>query len=79
MGDLSISALWTVIGLPISLLSVLYFALNRRKNVVLQDKVVFITGASSGLGEGRCLFFVLNHRLWEKIMPSLLKLFTIIT
>ncbi|RUS77509.1 hypothetical protein EGW08_014721 [Elysia chlorotica] len=51
MGDLSISALWTVIGLPVSLISTLYFLLNRRKNVVLQDKVVFITGASSGLGE----------------------------
>ncbi|GFS12380.1 dehydrogenase/reductase SDR family member 7B [Elysia marginata] len=51
MGDLSISALWAVIGLPVSLLSLLYFVLNRRKDVVLQDKVVFITGASSGLGE----------------------------
>ncbi|GFO41823.1 dehydrogenase/reductase sdr family protein 7-like [Plakobranchus ocellatus] len=51
MGDLGVNALWAVIGLPVSLISLLYFALSRRKNVVLQDKVVFITGASSGLGE----------------------------
>ena len=55
MGDLAVNALWTVIGLPLSLISLLYFVLNPKKNIVLQDKVVFITGASSGLGEG--IFF----------------------
>lgn len=51
MGALNLSALWAVVGLPVSMISLLFFAFYRKKNVVLKDKVVFLTGASSGLGE----------------------------
>ncbi|XP_005092536.1 dehydrogenase/reductase SDR family member 7B [Aplysia californica] len=46
------NAVWAVLGLPFSLLSVFYYIYVYccKEKLMLKDKVVFITGASSGLG-----------------------------
>lgn len=48
------TSLWTVIGLPLGLLSLIGYLYRRRQKVHVKNKVVLITGASSGLGEGKC-------------------------
>ena len=46
--------LWTAIGGLLTTAAFVYwnFIRKRKRPVALQDKVVLITGASSGLGEG---------------------------
>ncbi|XP_059139712.1 dehydrogenase/reductase SDR family member 7B-like [Physella acuta] len=68
------TTLWTVIGLPLGLLSLIGYLYRRRKKVDVKNKVVLITGASSGLGEACAeVFFnagcklILSGRNLEKL------------
>jgi len=51
-GGVRVNAIWGLLGLPLSFLSVLWYIYKycSLEKANLQDKVVFITGASSGLG-----------------------------
>uniref|UniRef100_A0A0B7ASF9 Dehydrogenase/reductase SDR family protein 7-like n=1 Tax=Arion vulgaris TaxID=1028688 RepID=A0A0B7ASF9_9EUPU len=51
MSAIWLNPLWAVIGFPLGLVSYLYYLFNRKLDIDLKNKVVFISGASSGLGE----------------------------
>ncbi|KAH9508463.1 Dehydrogenase reductase SDR member 7B [Bulinus truncatus] len=75
MSDLKVSTLWALIGLPVGLFSLFYYLLSRRKKEYVKDKVVLITGASSGLGEACAEIFydagcklILSGRQVTKLM-----------
>ena len=48
------NAIWAILGLPFSLLSAFYYIYSsyHKEKTNLNGKIVFITGASSGLGAG---------------------------
>ncbi|CAG5131390.1 unnamed protein product [Candidula unifasciata] len=45
-----LNSIWAVIGFPVGLMSFIYYLYKCRHRMDLKNKVVFITGASSGLG-----------------------------
>ena len=53
------NAIWAILGLPFSLLSAFYYIYSsyHKEKTNLNGKIVFITGASSGLGAGKLYLY----------------------
>ncbi|CAL1527437.1 unnamed protein product [Lymnaea stagnalis] len=75
MSDFRVNSLWATIGLPLGILSFFVYLISRKKKEQVKDKVVFITGASSGLGEACAEVFydagckiILSGRQVKKLM-----------
>ncbi|XP_046369942.2 dehydrogenase/reductase SDR family member 7B-like [Haliotis rufescens] len=58
MGKISWEVIGSIVGAPIGLLCLLYIVWGYRKKTLVKDKVVLITGATSGLGKACAKIFL---------------------